>query len=306
MFNVAISFLKRYALLLALVGLVIPQGAWAVGTSQDWFDRWWGSDTSATVVETPQYNDRIAYNRPTKRFSQSYREAILMDVADKRREKDYTNALTELNVSLKQDPSFVMAYVQRGNIYGDMEKREQAIAEFTTAINMQPNLAVAYYNRARQYYFQGNFPQAERDYQRCIDLNPQNSNAFSNLATTQVHLRKYPEAVQNFTNALNVQGHGAVTIENKAMNHNNRGLAKEKMRDYRGALEDFKIAMETDPKVAAFPLNRGRMLATLGRSAEASRFARQAKETCTSGIQNCKSREIEKATRLMNSLPLPR
>ena len=50
----------------------------------------------------------------------------------------------------------------------------------------------------------------------------------------------------------------AVTLRPGADNYNRRGLVRSDLRDFKGALTDFTMAMEIDPKNALYGRNRGR------------------------------------------------
>ncbi|MCP3695602.1 MAG: tetratricopeptide repeat protein, partial [Planctomycetaceae bacterium] len=58
--------------------------------------------------------------------------------------KDYTEAI-------RLDPTFALAYNNRGVIHNSIGDQDQAIADYSMAIELDPTLAIAYYNRGSTY-----------------------------------------------------------------------------------------------------------------------------------------------------------
>ena len=59
-----------------------------------------------------------------------------------------------------------MAYMNRGNAYGKLGKRQRAIQDYDEAIRLNPQFASAYNNRSVAYQSLGKRKLAERDFQK--------------------------------------------------------------------------------------------------------------------------------------------
>ena len=91
---------------------------------------------------------------------------------------DYNKAI-ELNPNSNQD--LCWAYVNRGAVYGALEKYNEAIQDYNKAIELNPNYASTYYNRGWLYQNRlGKIDLAIQDYSKFISLNPNYLWAYQN------------------------------------------------------------------------------------------------------------------------------
>lgn len=64
------------------------------------------------------------------------------------------------------DPKFTEAYINRGNVYRDIGKYDEAFKDFNTALQQKPDLALVYFNIGNLYYLQKRMKRLYRIYQK--------------------------------------------------------------------------------------------------------------------------------------------
>jgi len=74
------------------------------------------------------------------------------------------------------DPTYALAFNNRGMIYGRLGEHRQAVDDFTRAVRIAPDYAKGYYNRAIAYYSLGEYEKALQDVIKSralgYDINP--------------------------------------------------------------------------------------------------------------------------------------
>ncbi len=111
---------------------------------------------------------------------------------------------------------------------------------------------VLYLNRDRP-------AEALADFDEVLRNNPRNAEAHANRGSALMALNRHGEAVAEFTQAV------GLGVQAPHMSYYNRGAAREALRDWRGAMEDYATALEIEPDWG--PAN-----------AEMARFARMRRE----------------------------
>jgi tetratricopeptide (TPR) repeat protein len=79
--------------------------------------------------------------------------------------------LQSLDHSLRRNPRFAPAYVQRGRVRADVGETESALADYKTATELDPNYAPTYYHLAQAYFKTGKKEEAEAAQRRFAALN---------------------------------------------------------------------------------------------------------------------------------------
>ncbi|WP_420641447.1 tetratricopeptide repeat protein [Candidatus Leptofilum sp.] len=132
--------------------------------------------------------------------------------------------------SIELDPSYWGSYYELGNIYSNQEKFEEAIEMYTIGILESPTSNKLFVHRGNAHQDLGEFEKAIQDYTTAIEI------AF--------------EIYQNPNPAL--------------IPLNNRGLLYLKIEEYDAALEDFNVAIESEPRFYPAYLSRARLYMALG------------------------------------------
>jgi tetratricopeptide (TPR) repeat protein len=76
------------------------------------------------------------------------------------KESDFREAIDAYSKAVAKDPSFAIAYVNRGRAYADLKEWRRAIENFNDAIRVEPSDAEHYYSTGRAYLRLEEFEQA--------------------------------------------------------------------------------------------------------------------------------------------------
>ena len=84
--------------------------------------------------------------------------------------KNYDRALSDYNQVIRLDPSYAIAYNNRGDIYLEQKDYNKALSDYNQAIRLAPNFALAYRNRGKMFKEQGKNQEVEADFARAARL----------------------------------------------------------------------------------------------------------------------------------------
>ncbi len=114
-----------------------------------------------TLIEYPvsEYNRRNASQHEANSYSYT-------------KNRNYADALVEINQAIELDPQDTDFYEQRAWIYESMGDLERAIADYDQAIELDPRDAYSYGQRAEIYESMGDFKRAIADYDQAIAISP--------------------------------------------------------------------------------------------------------------------------------------
>ncbi len=202
--------------------------------------------------------------------------------------RDIKGALADYNSAIQLDPSYAIAYQNRGILKQfNLRDIKGALADYNRSIQLNPNNA-AYNNRGmlKKIEFQ-DYQGALSDYNRAIQLDPGVAFVYNNRALLKnENFQDYQGALIDYNRAIQLDPGGAIyyrdrgslkyhTLQdyqgaladyNRAIQLNpsddvayaNRGSLKyEKLQDYQGTLADFNRAIQLDPSNATVYSNRG-------------------------------------------------
>lgn len=141
---------------------------------------------------------------------------------EKLKKGDYNGAIAEYNEAIKENPNMSEAYQKRGKSRRMIGNLNGAMEDYNTALRVNANSMNSYLGRAQTFFKSGNFEAAIRDYNIFISQNPSSK-----------HLADI---------------------------YYNRGLAKIKLKDYEGALEDFNQVLKIQENDVKALVNRGYIL----------------------------------------------
>jgi len=142
-----------------------------------------------------------------------------------------------------------------------------AIALYSQAISHDPAMFDAYFARARIYQTmlplgKRDYAKARDDYSRCLELDPRDHAARFNRALCFENLREYNSAIADYT--LIIEGNTSFSRWEAGQDHalalarESRGrLRHERRRDPAGALEDFAVALQLNPRSNTLHYRRG-------------------------------------------------
>jgi tetratricopeptide (TPR) repeat protein len=199
--------------------------------------------------------------------------------------------------ALKIDPTFGLAWQEKGYIYRALEDTDKAFDCFTKAIELSPELAYSYFERALiniaernnikaalpdlqkvveldpgSYigYFargllegeRGDLDAAIKYYTKCVELNPGFDWAFLNRGAAYADKKMYKEAITDYEKAIEINPYAYKP-------HNNLALALVELDRVEEAIEVWEDAIALAPEDNDPYYNRGNALKRLGRLTEA-------------------------------------
>lgn len=174
----------------------------------------------------------------------------------------YAAAITDLNEVIRVDPTFDVAYNNRGAAHAHLGQYEHAIADLNEAIRLDPHYSWPHYNRGFVCHVLGDYEQAITDYTEAIRLDPRHAWAWCNRGVAHAELGQYEEAIADLTETVRLD-------PNDAWAYDNRGLAHYYLGEYQQAVADFTQAVRVDPNLACAYSNRGSAYVRLGQYQQA-------------------------------------
>lgn len=119
-----------------------------------------------------------------------------------------------------------------------------AISDFNKALDINTKYITAYNLRGASKYQIGDYTGAIADYNKAIELNP------GLTGTLKFSLR---ESGEDFLNTDDIN----LINPEYAFSYFNRGLARQAIKDYKGATDDYSKAIEINPGLKKAYYNRG-------------------------------------------------
>jgi len=143
--------------------------------------------------------------------------------------------------SIKSDPKYPYAYINRAWIFNLLGKFDKAVSDSTKAIGLNPPyyLAAAYNNRAWAYCGLGKFYEALPDCNMAIMLDPNISYAYNNRGWAYCGLGRFEEALDDLDKAIDLTPNEFVSFS-----YFNRGWAYYGLGEFDDALDDYEKSCE--------------------------------------------------------------
>jgi tetratricopeptide (TPR) repeat protein len=108
------------------------------------------------------------------------------------------------------------------------------------------------FNLGYEKHLMGDVVTAVRLYSKAIENNPSFAMAYQMRGIAQQQLKKYPQAISDYSMVITF---GEPLF--KSVGYYNRGIVKNMIGDFVGAIPDFSQAIELDKKMAAAFFHRG-------------------------------------------------
>jgi tetratricopeptide (TPR) repeat protein len=173
------------------------------------------------------------------------------------RTRDTNAALADLDATLRLDAGNVQAHVLRARLYNHQQLTDAALQDLNTAVTMQPGDAAGYQARAALLRQLGDVGAANDDLERARALQPGNLD----LALLQVQVLKeqgkYEEALAIYRAIL-------PAVAQPAAIYLDAGQMRYKLRQYRRALANYRLAAQLEPASGVAHYGVGLALRKLG------------------------------------------
>ena len=162
----------------------------------------------------------------------------------------WKNNMTLWDDVINQYPSVPQAYYNRGIVFMNENKYNQALDDFNKAIELDPNKVKAYNNRGIIFYNQNKYNQALDDYNKALELDSNQVEIYINRGFLFNNEKKYDQALNDFNKAIQLD-------PNKVEAYINRGIVFINEKKYDQALNDYNKAIELDANNAQAYYNKG-------------------------------------------------
>lgn len=90
--------------------------------------------------------------------------------------KNYNKAVKYLSEAIRIKPNYILAFLNRGYSYSNLNDKEKATSDFTIGIFLEPDNPSQYYMRGEGLYFLKKYKEAIIDWKEAIELNPDYEN----------------------------------------------------------------------------------------------------------------------------------
>src|SRR5215204_2819253 len=142
--------------------------------------------------------------------------------------------------AIKTQPS-ARAYDNRGSLYKDEKKYQEAIQSYNEALKINVADHEAYMLRGNVYFEMNNFDLAFSDYKNALSINPNYVTATDNLGALYGLRLQYDSALKYFNKALAIN-------PNYTPSYKNRAIVNLELNRNEESIKDFKKYLEFNPK----------------------------------------------------------
>jgi len=188
-------------------------------------------------------------------------ESYLKGAIDNLNNKQYQQALDDVNEFLSIEPGDARGFSIKGKIFYKMKRYPEAIHEYNRALEINKYYKEPYVYRGRCYQRLGENDKAIKDYEKAISLKPKKSLriiAYSYLGQLYRLSGNYKKAKEIYTLLIKVD-------KRNAKAYNERGICEREMENYNEAVDDHTKAIELKPGYADAYCHRGRAQMLSGR-----------------------------------------
>jgi tetratricopeptide (TPR) repeat protein len=158
---------------------------------------------------------------------------------------DPDRAQVEFSLAIGADSKNADAYYYLAQAEAERGSNGNAMKAFESAIALEPNSAKFYQARAALFIKLHNFAAAIEDCNRATKADPTFVDAYRISASAYNHLEKYPESIADATKFIDAyRANDAYRADALAK----RAFARDHLRQYAGAIEDYSDAITSDPE----------------------------------------------------------
>ena len=186
-----------------------------------------------------------------------------------RQSRQYADAATLYQTTIRRNPSCWMAYNNLGNVLHGRERFEEAVCQYREALRLKPDYAEAHNNLGNALQGLVRLEEAVSQYEQALRLAPDLAGVHYNLGNALQGMGRVREAEAQYREALKEDPASART-------HGNLGSALDKMGRFEEAVTHLQEALRMDPSYLTARINLGKALQRMGRLDEAAAQYREA------------------------------
>jgi tetratricopeptide (TPR) repeat protein len=193
-------------------------------------------------------------------------------------------ALTDLKITVEQNPVNVLGLFHLGNAYLELAKQSQDPAQqarllelaqdsFERVVDLNDDLTLVYFKLGKIALMKSDPASAKHYYEVGLRTDPHNAALIFNLARVFDQLGDKPQALKYYEKTI-------AEDPNFTFAYNNMALLYEDGKDYSSAEKAYKRALKKDPSYNLARLNLGNMYSAMGNysAAQATLQAAQVQE----------------------------
>ena len=174
---------------------------------------------------------------------------------EKHKLKDFKGAIADYSKAIEINPRNYGVFYNRAECKREIEDFQGAINDNSKAIEINPRMSQAYNNRGFIKSKLGDFKGAIDDYKKVIEINPKDQLANQKLKEIEEYLR---EKASSKSINDNKKATGINPKDAEAEAYYNLGIAKFRLEDFQGAIDNYTKAIEINPTKALIYLSRGK------------------------------------------------
>jgi len=178
--------------------------------------------------------------------------------AAKMRCEGYTEyqAISDLSEAIELNPECSGALFERAGCFYKIRDFASSLEDYKAALKISEGSAESHlYCGACRVEVEKDYAGAIDDFTRAIQKRPDYGDAYAKRGHAYVNIERYRNAIKDFDEALKFP------LSFPAQTLSARGIAKSKLNDLEGAIEDYSAAMELKPDEAWLYENRGSLFA---------------------------------------------
>jgi tetratricopeptide (TPR) repeat protein len=172
-------------------------------------------------------------------------------------------------MALQRDPDYVEALIGLGQVEALRGDVAAALKHLETAIEIDPHLAKAHFSLGRLFQSQGKMDEALAEYFRTVEFEPNNTEVSLNIAAIQLAQSQPDQALSRLDRVVELSPENGAARELRGRTH----LA---LRQFAGAVDDFRAAAKSFPDRADVYYHLAVALEADHKPADALRAAEQA------------------------------
>jgi tetratricopeptide (TPR) repeat protein len=147
----------------------------------------------------------------------------------------FEEALLNYDTALTINPDFINGYSNRAQAYIRLNKHSNALKDLNTALTLSPSFVLGYVYRSMMYNWYGNHDKALADLTTAVTIKPDFVLGYYHRGNTNLSIGQYNRAIADFSTALSL-------APNSPENYFHRGQAYLKSGNAKQAEQDFEVA----------------------------------------------------------------
>jgi tetratricopeptide (TPR) repeat protein len=147
-------------------------------------------------------------------------------------EKDFEQAIEELERRVRHNPQDVEALVNLGTAYYGDNQIKEALKTLDRALKINPNMAIAYTNRARIFLDKGVNKNVIDDCTQAIRIDNRNKHTYNYRGMAHLRLNQVDAAIEDFDRTIELDDRFAAAYLNRGLASNSRGRFADAKEDF--------------------------------------------------------------------------